>query len=227
MIDYGLVFVAGVLASLHCVGMCGPIVLAYSLPGKTGPTKTVLHLAYNGGRVLSYTLLGALGGALGMGLYGVEGIGSYVAIVAGVLVVVAGLFMMGVLPVPAVLVNGVGGRALRRLHGALLKKKSTGSKLLLGGLTPLLPCGMLYAMLFKAAAEGSAVGGATTMAVFGAGMVPALGLMGSLTSFISGKVRRRADILMASTFILLGGILLMRGFQVPYLQTIIGSGHCH
>ena len=80
MIDYSLVFIAGLFASLHCIGMCGPIVLAYALPGATDqnaqkPSGTfVLHAAYNSGRIMAYATLGALGGATGLGLRTVGGL---------------------------------------------------------------------------------------------------------------------------------------------------------
>ena len=230
MIDYGLVFAAGLFASLHCIGMCGPIVLAYALPGAVDREPTdrsstlALHMAYNGGRVLAYALLGALVGAAGMGLRAVSGIGDYVATIGGALMIIAALCMLGLLPIPRFLAEGPASGILRQVHRTLLTRRTKGSKLLLGVLTPLLPCGILYAMLFKAAADASALQGALTMAVYGIGMAPALMMMGSVTSILSGRVRRHAATLTACTIALMGVILLMRGLHVPYLHWLMGGG---
>lgn len=221
MIDYGLIFVTGLLTSLHCVGMCGAIVLAYSMPsmGAVAVSRNplILHTAYNVGRVLSYALLGAIVGMIGITLSGFERVSEVIAIVSGVIMIVAGLAMLGIFPLPTKLSFGGNSVGIGRLHGALIREKSFLSKFSLGFLTPLLPCGLLYAMLAKAAAAGSIANGAMTMAVFGAGMAPSLLLIGSLSSFFSAKIRKRAEMVAAAAIIFMGIILVLRGLHVPFL----------
>ena len=159
MIDYSLIFVTGLLTSLHCIGMCGVIVLAYSTTStKNDGTAAItskpilLHAAYNGGRILSYALIGGVVGLLGMTLSGFERVAEIVSIVSGVIMIVAGVAMLGILPIPTTL--SFGGSGIGTLHGKLIRERSFLSKFSLGFLTPLLPCGLLYAMLAKAAAAG-------------------------------------------------------------------------
>ncbi len=136
------------------------------------------------------------------------------------------LEMLGVLPLPAVVSLGGRGSLPVRLHGDLIRRQSYWSKFSLGFLTPVLPCGVLYAMLAKAAA-GSASHGALTMIVFGVGMAPALMLLGSVSSFFSARVRQGADILAAATIILMGVILILRGLHVPFVGLIPTGGREH
>lgn len=237
MVDLSLVLVAGLLASLHCVGMCGPIVLAYSMAGGgSGPsaTRTLgMHAAYNVGRVLSYSLLGALAGMVGMAFQSIQTIGEYVSVVGGALMIVAGAALLGILPLPSAFATGAAGTRVGKSFGGFLRSSGLGSKLALGILTPLLPCGVLYAMVLRAAATRHAGWGALVMAVFAVGMAPALMLMGGVSSMISARVRRGAERLAAVTVILMGVILVLRGLRVPYLSWLgfglggDGSASCH
>jgi sulfite exporter TauE/SafE len=238
MIDYGLIFITGLLASLHCLGMCGPIVLAYSTIGnkQARANESVaalkLHAAYNAGRITSYVLLGVLAGLLGIALGAVlNDVAEVIAIIGGAVMIIAGIGMLGFIPLQSFFVTGKAGALLRKLHGALLRQRTLTSKFALGLLTPLLPCGMLYAMFAKASTSGSVASGALTMATFGIGIVPALMLMGSLSSFLSLRTRKSAEQLAAFAIILMGVILLMRGFHVPYLSWLSGNGgdagQCH
>ncbi|MBI5472769.1 MAG: sulfite exporter TauE/SafE family protein [Ignavibacteriae bacterium] len=229
MIDYSLIFVTGLLTSLHCIGMCGVIVLAYSVPiakstGWLQVSGFTSHVAYNVGRVLSYALLGAIVGLIGVTLSGFERVAEVVSIVSGVIMIVAGVAMLGILPIPTTLSFGGNSFGVGKLHGRLIREQSFPSRFSLGFLTPLLPCGILYAMLAKAAASGSAVNGAMTMGVFGIGMAPSLMLLGSFTSFFSAKVRKRAEMIAAVTIVLMGATLVLRGLHVPFVSFIPMGG---
>lgn len=233
MIDYGLILLTGVLTGLHCVGMCGAIVLAYSVApaGVTaGAGQAFLkHIAYNGGRIVSYAALGGVIGLIGTSLTWIERAGEVIAIAGGAIMVVGGLAMLGVLPFASRWSIGGLWSGSTRVQGGLLRRRTPGSSLMLGLLTPLLPCGILYAMLAKAATAGSATAGAMTMGVFGAGMAPALMTLGGAASFFSGKVRQRAEMVAACLIILMGVILILRGFHVPYASAfpVLGGGEEH
>jgi uncharacterized protein len=182
--------------------------------------------------VCSSDLLGAAIALLGVTLSGFESVAEVVAVVSGIVMVVAGLAMLGLLPIsPRIAITGSGAAGpLTRLTGSLIRGRSAASKFSLGFLTPLLPCGILYAMLAKAAAAGSALDGAVTMGLFAAGMSPSLMALGAFTSFFSAKVRKGAMAFAAATVVLMGVTLILRGFHVPFagflpMGTMAGGGH--
>ena len=227
MIDYGLIFLTGAFTSLHCVGMCGAIVLAYATT-PTGYDGAValhrnpfgLHVAYNGGRILSYALLGALAGILGMALSTIERASAIVAVASGIVMIVAGISMLGLLPFRTTVSLGGHSSFIGRLQTRLLRGKTPAATFSLGFLTPVLPCGLVYAMLARAAAAGTAADGALTMAVFGAGMAPSLMLLGLVSGYFTAKTRRHAERVAAVAILLMGAILVLRGFQVPFLEFV-------
>lgn len=232
MIDYSLTFLTGLLTSMHCLGMCGVIILAYSAqPSSGNQTQSkladlFLHVSYNGGRILSYALLGALVGIIGLTIGWFKGAIDYFSQFSGVVMIVSGFALLGWIPVSPRFSFTGSNSILTKIQGTLLRKKTLGSKLSLGFLTPLLPCGMLYAMLVKAAATGSALNGALTMGVFAAGMTPALIALGSVSSIVSARFRKGAEQLGAIMIILMGIILLMRGFHVPFLGWLSSEPAC-
>ena len=181
----GLVFLVGLLTSTHCIGMCGGILLAQTTDarGVTGRSKRglIASSAYNGGRVVSYTAVGAVCGALGAVITYTPNIKSMVFTVAGALVLLIGLRMAGILP---------GLRpAETELPGACslnarTRRRFAGQPLIIGLLTGVMPCGALSAMWLYAMSSGSAARGALVMLVFSLGTVPLLFLFGALQSFL-------------------------------------------
>lgn len=140
----GLVFLTGLLGGVHCIGMCGGIMLTQHNA-----------LAYNGGRMVGYTVMGLIFGAAGSYIIFSMQLKSAVFIVAGLLVVLIGLRMWGV-------------PFLRRLRPGLSSPCGFhGTPFIVGLLTGVMPCGMLSSMWFLAASAGSAALGAALMLVFG------------------------------------------------------------
>lgn len=185
-------FAVGLLSALHCLGMCGGIMAALSvaLPEstRTRPARLLGFLAaYNLGRILSYTLAGALAGSLGLTL--VEGSGSVeigwlLRALAALLMVLAGLHLAGWLPAIGRL-ERLGAPLWRRLEPLarrLVPVRTLGRAALYGAFWGWLPCGLVYAMLGVAAGQATVVGGAATMAAFGAGTLPTLLVTGLFAS---------------------------------------------
>jgi uncharacterized protein len=229
MIDYGLIFLTGLLSSMHCVGMCGVIILAYSTQKQVAGNPTSgwkLHAAYNGGRILSYALLGGIVGLAGMVLTTIKEYAPVVSIAGGAVMVLAGIAMLGIAPLPTRVTLSSGSTGIRKFYSPLLLERTVTSKIILGFLTPLLPCGLLYAMVVKAAMTGNMVNGALTMATFGVGMAPSLMLLGSISSLFSARFRRGAEKVAALTIILMGVILILRGMHVPFLGILAGEESC-
>jgi len=171
---------AGLLGSPHCMGMCGGFSVAAHADGAAG------GLAWSAGRVGTYALLGAAAGAFGAALPGTGWLGTAIA---GVLLVGFSLQIAGLVHLPAAPLPGVVGAA-----GRLARRADLPSRVAFGGLTGLLPCGLVYAALAFPVASGSPGAGALAMAAFGLGTVPALAVAawGLRRVVASSLVARRA-----------------------------------
>ncbi|MEW6128587.1 MAG: sulfite exporter TauE/SafE family protein [Acidobacteriota bacterium] len=230
--EFYLIFALGLVSSLHCVQMCGPIVLSYSLPlGKhTRRQQFFAHLSYNAGRILTYTVLGLMAGLAGgtIGFIGkLAGVGNIAAIIGGALMVIAGLLMLDLIP----------SRNLQRFDplkslsrwlnpiGWRLSSPTILSKFSLGVMLGFLPCGLVYAALLRAIATGEMLAGALTMLAFGLGTTSALLVLGMFSSVISLKLGRWGSRLAAVSVTLLGAFLVWRGVM-PFIS---GSAptECH
>jgi len=238
-IEMWAVFTLGLISSLHCVQMCGPIVLSYSVAldrTKTGGSRfpgalVAGHLAYNVGRILTYAALGAVAGLAGktVGLIGrLAGVSSALAILGGALMLIAGVVMFGVFPAA----QTAGGKLFRvtseflRPLRNLISSASIGNRFLLGLALGLLPCGLIYAALLRALATGSALWGAATMAAFGAGTAAALLAVGIFSSAIRGQLNRWGTQLAAVSVVLMGALLILRGLM-PHIFPGAHTHACH
>jgi Cu2+-exporting ATPase len=211
----GVLFVAGLLTSLHCAGMCGALLLgaATARPGKS-PRPWLPALAYNLARTAAYAAVGAAAGALGAALPATPAFRGTVQIAAAVTMLALALRMLGLvtfrLPrfrpprAPAVPVPSRCGPATRAI--------------LLGLATALMPCGPLQAMQLWALGSGSALRGALGMLLFGLGTVPLLFAVGTAAALLS---RRRAAIaaFAAALMLALAAGMLVRGLRAWGLAT--------
>jgi len=223
-LEFATVFTLGLVSGLHCLQMCGPIVLAYSMWGR--PPGLPIHLAYNAGRILTYSLLGALAGAAGreIGLLGkMAGLATGARILAGAAMLAAGLLMFNLFPTSGLIQiqrTGAGARFSRAV-GRLLQAPGAGGKLRLGLLLGFLPCGLIYAALLKSVETGSAPAGALTMLAFGLGTSVSLLGMGVASSLAGMGLRSWSDRLAPAGVTLFGAMLLWRGLVAP------GAPLCH
>jgi len=244
-LEFGLMFVLGLVSSLHCVQMCGPIVLSYSVAvseltgseltksASSGSSVTWLlrnHLAYNAGRILTYAALGAVAGIAGgtLGLLGrLAGFTHTIAVVSGTLMIVAGIAMLGVIPARVLGSNllRIPSAFLRRV-GRLISAAGVGNRFLLGLALGFLPCGLIYAALLKAMATASAVGGACSMLAFGFGTAGALLALGVFSSAIRMRDNRWGSQLAAAGVTLMGILLVWRG-TMPGMLMLGGHMHAH
>lgn len=229
----------GLVGSLHCVQMCGPIVLSYSISleslksnSETSSIASLLHnhLAYNAGRILTYSVLGALAGVVGqtMGLVArLAGFSHALALITGILMIMVGIVMLGVIPSRLV---GSGliriPSSLLRRAGRLLSAGAAVNRFLLGLTLGLLPCGLIYAALLKAMATGSPVGGAATMFAFGLGTAGALLALGIFSSALRIRLNRWGSQLAAVSITLMGVLLVWRG-TMPGMQMMEHHMHAH
>lgn len=189
--DYSIAFLAGVLGSGHCVGMCGSLVSAFFLrAGRHGPLP---HLAYHGGRLAIYTLVGAAAGSLGLAITSTGAVGKVqgvLQIAAGLFVILLGIDLLGRLPWrldrllwPVTLLRGGFAAAARRgpLAGALAG----------GVLNGLMPCAMTLAVAVKATTAGGPLEGGGLLLAFGAGTLPAMLFVSAAFAHLGPRLRGR------------------------------------
>ena len=194
MPDSGFIalFLVGLLGGTHCVGMCGGIVGALSMGG---PARWSMHFAYNGGRIFSYTLAGALAGALGAATLGLEQqwpIRQVLFLLANLMLIALGLYLLGVTRALA-FTERAGQRLWRHLQPMtrrFLPARTVAQAFPLGLLWGWLPCGLVYSALVSALSAGSATRGATLMLAFGLGTLPNLLLAGIVLARLNEFVRR-------------------------------------
>jgi sulfite exporter TauE/SafE len=213
MIELPLVFVAGILGTAHCLGMCGPFALAIGGSACGWWTAIGRQLAYTAGRVFTYGVLGAAAGYCGWRLAGslpaVVNVPAILAIVAGLVLIYQGLRSAGVLPKRA-----VSGGSICLAGGLLtqfLRQPGATGVFLAGVFTGLIPCGLLYGMLALASSSHSPVAGGTTMIVFGLGTAPAMILAGAGGRLLGLAARRHLLTAAAWCLVLTGALSVCRG----------------
>jgi len=187
----------GLFGGLHCIGMCGGISasLAGALPhAGRGRGSLRAQLGYNFGRILSYTLAGAVAGGLGFSLLALLGpVGAAaLRVCAGLFLIAAGLYLSGWWMGMA-RVEQIGSRAWRHIAPFARRLGSLDRpwKLVaLGAIWGWLPCGLVYAALAGAVAAGGAFEGARWMACFGLGTLPIMLSGGALSNALMDFVNR-------------------------------------
>jgi hypothetical protein len=207
-------FALGIAGGMHCAQMCGPLAIAVTAPlhATPAPIRTLAVGAYHAGRILTYTGLGATAGLLGRSITELAMWKSTAAVVAGILMVFAGVVMFGIFRRPALVQIEERGW-LSRTAGRMLLTASVPGKLGTGMLLGLLPCGLIYAALLKAMGSGDWLAGGATMVGFGiATSLPLLGM-----GLVSGVwMRKHAALgmkLTAIAIVLMGAMLVWRGLN--------------
>jgi sulfite exporter TauE/SafE len=214
----GAVLVASLAGSLHCAGMCGPLVAFYAgADASRGSARGLAHAVYNGGRLLGYLALGAIAGALGgaLDLAGsLAGIQRLAAPLAGALMILWGvgaiLHLKGVRVLPAGSRDGSLATIVRAAFGRVGRRPPVVRALAVGLLSALLPCGWLWAFVLAAAGAGTPVAGAAVMAAFWLGTVPILLAVGLGAQAAALPFRRHAPLLTAVLLVVIGVVAIVR-----------------
>lgn len=206
---YGILFVVGLLTSLHCVAMCGGINLSQCMnshgAGIRGKIKP--SLLYNLGRVLSYTIIGGVIGAIGSVISFTGWARGLVAILSGLFMVLMGLSMTGLFP----WVNKITPRMPRAFR---VKAGSAGQgkgPFVVGLLNGLMPCGPLQAMQIYALGTGSFLAGALSMFFFSLGTLPLMFGLGAIITMLGSKFTKNMMKVSAVLVAVLGVVMLGRG----------------
>lgn len=210
----GTVFGASLLGSLHCIGMCGPFAMLAA--SNDGERRSVVPatIAYSGGRLLTYSVVGAIFGSLGLALN--KGVSftnwqQMATYVAGGIMIFVGIIALaryfglqvklprGFTPITRMLQTGFShARSMAPIQRAFA----------LGVLTSLMPCGWLYTFAITAAGTASPVSGMVVMAVFWAGTVPILAALMLGMNRISAPIQKRLPAVMAILVIAIGAFTI-------------------
>ncbi|QTN38450.1 sulfite exporter TauE/SafE family protein [Cryomorphaceae bacterium] len=214
-------FALGIMGSVHCLGMCGPIAL--SLPvDRSRPLYAVLsNLFYQLGRVTTYAALGLLFGWLGRGLQ-LAGIQQYLSIGVGIAMIVLVVFPRA----SSFFSRPLTGRWLTwttPLKSALartMRADQPQNRYLFGLLNGLLPCGLVYIALVGSVGVGSALGGATYMALFGLGTIPMMFLAMFAGNVLHVSLRQRLQKMIPVVVVIIGALFILRGMGlgIPYVS---------
>ncbi|HXG46542.1 MAG TPA: sulfite exporter TauE/SafE family protein [Methylomirabilota bacterium] len=227
--EWGSALLLGLVGSLHCAGMCGPLALAVPVPGPSRCALWISRGLYNLGRVGTYVALGAAFGLAGRTV-ALAGLQEWISLAAGAAILV-GLILSRAMPIGTPVGRVVG--QLKAGLGALLRRRSASALVGLGLLNGLLPCGLVYVACAGAAATGGVGSGAGYMFAFGLGTVPVmLGLGLARRALPAGWhpwLRRAVPVCVA----LVGLLLIVRGLGLglpylsPHLAPSSGAVTCH
>lgn len=225
---YGSFFLTGLAGSLHCVGMCGPILLAFSQTLDGGKQGGGGFLAYHAGRVWTYGLLGFCAGWVGLELrQGSAELGwqQTFSVLVSVLVILTGIVALGLVPglrLDAAVTGCAHHLGQRPWLAFLSRDPRRVARLLLGAVMGFLPCGLVYSMLLVTSALPSPLHGALGMVCFGAGTVPALSAVVLGSRAVPARLRVGGTRVAAAMIVAVGVFMLLRAILVSP-----GGGHGH
>ena len=213
-------FIFGLISSLHCIGMCGPIAMMLPVE-RNNPSKKVTQIfTYPLGRLSAYGTIGFIFGLLGKGFF-MAGIQQQLSIFIGVAMICIVLIPEKVVakynfskPVFKLISK------IKTTLGSQFKNKSYKSLFTIGLLNGFLPCGMVYVALFGAIAMQSPTLGVLYMVLFGLGTVPMMSSVVYLNSFLSVPIRNKIQKAIPYVAICIGILFILRGLGlgIPYVS---------
>lgn len=196
-ITYTMLFLTGLLTSIHCVSMCGAINLIAIL-NQNSQNRFERPLKYNLGRLISYTILGGIAGLFGSILTINNIISGIIITIAGLAMFVMSLEMLGFFRIP-------------RIKFLTPKHKKTSNPFLIGLLNGLMPCGPLQAMQLYALSTSSMLKGALSMFLFGLGTMPLMLLTSVIFTNLKGKNKILINNIASGLILVLSVLMLNRG----------------
>jgi sulfite exporter TauE/SafE len=210
----------GLISSLHCIGMCGPIAMMLPVDHKNPTKKALQILTYHLGRLTAYGFLGLAFGLLGKGLF-IAGFQQNLSIVVGVLMIVVAVvperifaqynFSKPIYKVISSIKSSLGNQFKRKTFDALFS---------IGFLNGLLPCGLVYAALFGAIAMQNEVLGVAYMLLYGIGTIPLMSVVVYASGFMSIPLRSKLQRIIPIITIGIGILFILRGLSlgIPFIS---------
>jgi sulfite exporter TauE/SafE len=214
-------FSMGILGSLHCIGMCGPIALglAGSFDNKADRFRNIL--LYNGGRSISYALMGIILGLIG-NRFALAGYQQVLSITAGLIIIFIFLFH-SIFKNKFRFLNSWNSKIQMMLGETLSKPKTMWYQLEVGIINAWLPCGLVYLALATALASANAWYGALFMLCFGFGTTPLMASLMFTGNYISVSMRSKLRNLIPVFILVSASLLILRGMNlgIPYVSPSI------
>ena len=225
----------GLISSLHCIGMCGPIAMMLPVDHKNSSKKAFQILIYHMGRLTSYGVLGLAFGLLGRGFY-MAGIQQQLSIAVGI-----GMIVLAVVP-EKILANYNFSKPVYRLItriksslGAQFKRKTPDAFFTIGLFNGLLPCGLVYAALFGAIAMQNVTLGIAYMILYGLGTIPMMSAVVYVSSLLSMPFRNQLQRAVPIVTVVIGVLFVLRGMglDIPYISPsnlnlfVQANANCH
>ena len=210
----------GLIGSLHCIGMCGPIAVALPLGRRSFFDRAIGGLTYNLGRTITYGFMGFIFGLLGKGLE-MAGFQQWASILLGVVMILSVFFpflfkdQFG----NAGFGNGISGKIVSRLR-VLFGNHSKRNLLVIGLLNGLLPCGLVYVAIAGAINTNDVLAGILFMVAFGLGTIPLLLAVSLLGNMVGAKLKNKLNKIIPVFIVILGIIFILRGMSlgIPYIS---------
>ncbi len=210
--------ITGLLGSLHCAGMCGPIALSLPLRGNTPIEKVGGGVLYNLGRTATYAVMGAIFGAIGQG-FQLIGFQQWISIAMGVLMILSVLLPSMFSSVKS---NNLFGLTtlVRKGIQRLFAQRSFGGLFAIGLLNGLLPCGLVYVAIASAIGTGDFYMGIAFMVLFGLGTLPMMLGINVLGNMLSLPVRKRITKIIPFVVVIIGALFILRGLAlgIPFVS---------
>lgn len=220
-------FILGILGSIHCLGMCGPIVLLLPSKNSTPQFFILTRFIYNVGRIITYAILGAISGWIGHSLI-IAGHQKTLSITLGILIL-----LMILLP------SSISGKiiplsflnryivVIKKFWGELFRNNAILSLFTIGVLNGFLPCGLVYIALAGAASTGKTSGGFFYMVMFGLGTFPVMIAVSIFSNLIKKRFRQRILKLLPVSGVILAILIILRGLSlgIPYISPKIISNN--
>ncbi|MFN3753800.1 sulfite exporter TauE/SafE family protein [Flavobacterium sp.] len=225
----------GLVSSLHCIGMCGPIAMMLPVDRKNPTKKAFQILLYHAGRLTSYATLGLLFGLLGKGLY-LAGMQQRFSIVLGVLMILIAIvperffakynFSKPIYKLISKVKSSLGNQ---------FKRKTPDAFFTMGVFNGLLPCGLVYAALFGAIAMQNVTLGVTYMLLYGLGTIPLMSAVVYVSSVLSMPFRNKLQKMIPLITIIIGLLFVFRGMglDIAYISPssmnlfVQAEANCH
>lgn len=207
--------------SLHCMGMCG----GFAVLANTGAKRVGFNgrfVAYVAGKTVSYALLGLLVGLVGAQIGAIREGASVLAWVAGLAMILVGGHLLG-WPGLARLNPPAASSGFVSRFASLLKKDGLASRMGMGLLNGLLPCGLVYAALAMSLGTGDPLRSSAFMVVFGLGTIPSLWVAAQVTAVLSAQWKARLSRVSGWLVVLFGLYTIMRGTGLMAL--LMGAPH--
>jgi len=217
--SYSILFILGIATSLHCLSMCGGIVISQSIAFKNPIKSTLL---YNVGRVIAYTTVGGIVGGIGSVVSFSPMLKGYITIFAGVFMILMALSMLQPFSFLRKYVK------FPRVFDTSKINKNRNTPFFIGLATGLMPCGPLQTMQIYALGTGSVLKGALAMFVFSIGTVPLMMGLGTISGYISSGLNKKLLKISSVLVMVLGLIIVNRGLALqgrPTLTRLINSKH--